>query len=156
MSHAPSYPHVHRALKIASAKRRDALQESLGIHTLREMLKRAYGERLARRYERYVTPEFVTPVTTLVINREIALVGLPGEPFVGLQLMLKQRSPLAATFLCGYTNGYYGYFPTISASVSVVTGADTVVTRVEVGAGERMIDRGLIPITACRKTQDQT
>lgn len=116
------------------------------LDTLREMLKRAYGERLARRYERYVTPEFVTPVTTLVINREIALVGLPGEPFVGLQLALKQRSPLAATFLCGYTNGYYGYFPTISAAVSGGYGADTVVTRVEVGAGERMIDRALVHI----------
>jgi neutral ceramidase len=116
------------------------------LDTLREMLKRAYGERLARRYERYVTPEFVTPVTTLVINREIALVGLAGEPFVGLQLMLKQRSPLAATFLCGYTNGYYGYFPTINAAVSGGYGADTVVTRVEVGAGKRMIDHGLIQI----------
>jgi neutral ceramidase len=116
------------------------------LDKLREMLKREYGEQLARRYERYVTPEFVAPVTTLVINRDIALVGMPGEPFVGLQLMLKQRSPIAATFLCGYTNGYYGYFPTINAAVAGGYGADTVVTRVEVGAGERMIDRGLIQI----------
>ena len=116
------------------------------LEKLRAKLTATYGERLAARYQRYVAPEMATPVTTLVINKQIAIVGLPGEPFVGLQLLLKQRSPLAATFLCGYTNGYYGYFPTMSAAVSGGYGANTVVTRVEVGAGERMIDRGLIHI----------
>jgi len=116
------------------------------LEKLRARLTTTYGERLAARYERYIVPEMATPVTTLVINKQIAIVGLPGEPFVGLQLLLKQRSPLAATFLCGYTNGYYGYFPTMSAAVSGGYGANTFVTRVEVGAGERMIDRGLIHI----------
>jgi hypothetical protein len=60
--------------------------------------------------------------------------------------MLKQRSPLPATFLCGYSNGYIGYFPTIRDAVAGGYGANTIVTRVEVGAGERMIDRGLIQI----------
>ena len=116
------------------------------LEKLRAKLTATYGERLAARYQRYVVPEMATPVSTLVINKQIAIVGLPGEPFVGLQLLLKQRSPLAATFLCGYTNGYYGYFPTMSAAVSGGYGANTFVTRVEVGAGERMIDRGLIHI----------
>lgn len=116
------------------------------LDQLRAMLTRTYGDRLARRYQRYVVPEITTTITTLVINKQIAFVGLPGEPFVGLQLLLKQRSPLAATFLCGYTNGYSGYFPTISAAVSGGYGANTVVTRVEVGAGERMVDLGLIHI----------
>ncbi len=116
------------------------------LDKLRSMLVVAFGERLAKRYQRYITPEILAPVTTLVINKQIALVGLPGEPFVGLQLLLKQHSPLAATFLCGYTNGYYGYFPTMSAAVSGGYGANTLVTRVEVGAGERMVDRGLIHI----------
>jgi hypothetical protein len=116
------------------------------LDTLRSMLTRVYGQNLARRYQRYITQEIVTPVTTLVINQQIALVGLAGEPFIGLQLLLKQRSPLAATFMCGYTNGYFGYFPTMSAAVSGGYGANTLVTRVEVGAGERMVDRGLIHI----------
>ncbi|MEP7272063.1 MAG: neutral/alkaline non-lysosomal ceramidase N-terminal domain-containing protein [Acidobacteriota bacterium] len=116
------------------------------LDKLSAMLTAAYREGGSRRYQRYVVPEISTPVTTLVINKQIAIVGLPGEPFVGLQLLLKQRSPLAATFLCGYTNGYYGYFPTMSAAVSGGYGANTIVTRVEVGAGERMIDRGLIHI----------
>lgn len=116
------------------------------VEKLRASLTAAFPPNLARRYQRYITPEITMPVTTLVINQQIALVGLPGEPFVGLQLLLRQRAPLAATFMCGYTNGYYGYFPTISAAVSGGYGADTIVTRVEVGMGERMVDRGLIHI----------
>jgi hypothetical protein len=114
--------------------------------SLRSAIISAYGPNPAKRYFRYLNDPIATPVSTLVINRQIALVGLPGEPFVGLQLMLKQRSPLAATFLCGYTNGYIGYFPTMRDAVAGGYGANTVVTRVEVGAGERMIDRGLIHI----------
>lgn len=113
---------------------------------LRSAITTVYGPNPAKRYLRYLNDPIATPVTTLVINRQIALVGLPGEPFVGLQLMLKQRSPLAATFLCGYTNGYVGYFPTMRDAVVGGYGANTIVTRVEVGAGERMIDRGLIHI----------
>jgi hypothetical protein len=116
------------------------------LEKLRAGLAASFGPRLASRYEKYIVPEMALTVTTLVINREIALVGLPGEPFVGLQLMLKERSPLAMTFLCGYTNGYFGYFPTIRDAVSGGYGADSVVTRVEVGAGERMVDRGIINI----------
>jgi neutral ceramidase len=114
--------------------------------SLRSAIMSAYGPNPAKRYFRYLNDPIAVPVSTLVINRQIALVGLPGEPFVGLQLLLKQRSPLAATFLCGYTNGYIGYFPTMRDAVAGGYGANTIVTRVEVGAGERMVDRGLIHI----------
>lgn len=114
--------------------------------SIRSAIFAAYGPNPAKRYFRYLNDPIVAPVTTLVINKQIALVGLPGEPFVGLQLLLKQRTPLAATFLCGYTNGYIGYFPTIRDAVAGGYGANTIVTRVEVGAGERMVDRGLIHI----------
>jgi hypothetical protein len=114
--------------------------------SIRAAIFAAYGPNPAQRYFRYLNDPIVAPVTTLVINRTIALVGLPGEPFVGLQLLLKQRSPLTATFLCGYTNGYIGYFPTMPAAVVGGYGANTIVTRVEVGAGERMVDRGLVHI----------
>jgi hypothetical protein len=124
--------------------------------SLRTAIMSAYGPNPAKRYFRYLNDPIAAPVSTLVINRQIALVGLPGEPFVGLQLLLKQRSPLAATFLCGYTNGYIGYFPTIRDAVAGGYGANTIVTRVEVGAGERMIDRGLIHIyRLLRKLRDK-
>ena len=113
---------------------------------LRSAILAAYGPNPAKRYFRYLNDPIAARVSTLVINRQIALVGFAGEPFVGLQLLLKQRSPLAATFLCGYTNGYVGYFPTIRDAAVGGYGANTIVTRVEVGAGERMVDRGLIHI----------
>jgi hypothetical protein len=114
--------------------------------SLRSAIISAYGPNPAKRYFRYLNDPIAAPVSTLVINRQIALAGLPGEPFVGFQLLLKQRSPLPATFLCGYTNGYIGYFPTMRDAVAGGYGANTIVTRVEVGAGERMIDRSLIHI----------
>jgi len=120
------------------------------IEDLKQMILAAYGPsygpKVISRYQRYMKDPILAPVTTLVINRQIALVGLPGEPFVGLQLSLKQRSPLPATFMCGYTNGYIAYFPTIRDAVVGGYGANTVTTRVEIGAGERMVDRGLIHI----------
>lgn len=120
------------------------------IDALKEMILSAYGPsygpKVINRYQRYMKDPILAPVSTLVINRQIALVGLPGEPFVGLQLSLKHRSPAPATFMCGYTNGYIAYFPTIRDAVVGGYGANTVTTRVEIGAGERMVDRGLIHI----------
>ena len=136
----PSAPELNYLSEELSFKNRWS-QESLG-----NAIVAAYGPNPAKRYFRYLNDPIAAPVSTLVINRQIALVGLPGEPFVGLQLMLKQRSPLPATFLCGYSNGYIGYFPTIRDAVAGGYGANTIVTRAEVGAGERMIDRGLIQI----------
>ena len=43
-------------------------------------------------------------------------------------------------------NGYIAYFPTIRDAVMGGYGANNVTTRVEIGAGERMVDRGLIHI----------
>lgn len=137
---APSNPEIAILTEEMQFKNRWDLEK------LKAQLVAAYGPRLITRYQRYLVDPIVAPVTTLVINRQIALVGLPGEPFVGLQLSLKQRSPLPFSFLCGYTNGYIAYFPTIRDAVVGGYGADTITTRVEIGAGERMVDRGLIQI----------
>lgn len=139
-------PETAAAPEVAFISEEIRFRNRWDLDSMRQMLNLAFPPALAKRYQRYITPEIVTPVTTLVINKQIALVGLPGEPFVGLQLLLKARSPLPMTFMTGYTNGYYGYFPTISAAVAGGYGANTLVTRVEVGAGERMVDRGLIHI----------
>ncbi|NKB69784.1 MAG: hypothetical protein GKR89_22155 [Candidatus Latescibacteria bacterium] len=76
----------------------------------------------------------------LQIGEQLALVVLPGEPFVGLQLDLKKRSPVPYTFMLGYTNGYVGYFPTRQANREGGYGANRGETmHVEPGAGETMI-----------------
>jgi neutral ceramidase len=91
------------------------------------------------------------PVTTLVLDlgspdRDLAFVGFPGEPFVEFQMQLRAKSPLPNSFLLGYTNGYFAYFPTIAAAVRGGYGANTSVNPSAVGTGERMLATGLISI----------
>ncbi len=42
---------------------------------------------------------------------EIAFLGIPGEPFTGIGLGIKEGSPYAMTLPCCLTNGSEGYFP---------------------------------------------
>jgi neutral ceramidase len=86
------------------------------------------------------------PVTTALINRNIAFVGMPGEPFVDFQTDLRAKCPVRDCFFLGYTNGYYGYFPTIKAASEGGYGAVSTTTWVEVGAGEQMEDFAIIQI----------
>jgi neutral ceramidase len=43
---------------------------------------------------------------------DVALVGVPGEPFVELGLEIKRRSAAPHTLVVGYANGYIGYLAT--------------------------------------------
>jgi len=85
-------------------------------------------------------------VTTLLVNKQIAFVGMPGEPFVDFQIDLRDRCPVRHCLLLGYTNGYFDYIPTILASSQGGYGAGDSNTYVAVGAGERMLDQALIRI----------
>ncbi len=90
-----------------------------------------------------IKPEFQLPVTTVLIDKQIALAAMPGEPFVEFQMNWRDRCPVPASFLLGYTNGYYGYFPTIAAASRGGYGAASAATWVEVGAGEHIVDRAV-------------
>jgi len=46
---------------------------------------------------------------------DLALLVLPGEPFVEAQLEIKQRSPARRTFVAHMSNRYVGYIPTPAA-----------------------------------------
>jgi neutral/alkaline ceramidase-like enzyme len=85
-------------------------------------------------------------VTSVLINKRIAILGMPGEPFVEYQIMWRQRCPARDAFLVGYANGYNGYFPTIRSATLGGYGAANPATWVEAGAGDRMIDAGLTRI----------
>jgi len=91
-------------------------------------------------YGAHITPEIRLPVTTVLIDRDIALMTMPGEPFVDFQMNWRDRCPVAHALLLGYTNGYNGYFPTIAAASRGGYGAASASTWVEPGAGERMVD----------------
>ena len=101
--------------------------------------------------KRLLVRDMQMPVTTLLLNlgspdRDLAFVGFAGEPFVEFQMQLRAKSPLPNSFLLGYTNGYFAYLPTIAAAVRGGYGANSTVNPTEVGAGERMLNTGLISI----------
>jgi len=60
------------------------------------------------------TPEFPYEVQAFRIG-DVAVVGLPGEPFVEGQLEIKVRSPAEITIVAHGTSHYVGYVPTADA-----------------------------------------
>ncbi len=134
----PAHPELQFALEVRHFKPRYDAEKLLA--PLKSELKPATFER----YRKYLATPLDLPLTTLVINREIAIAGMPGEPFVDFGLSFRDRSPLKTSFFAGYANGYFGYFPTIRAAVEGGYGAEGVVARTEVGAGESMLDTALI------------
>ena len=85
-------------------------------------------------------------ITTVLLNKRIAFIGMPGEPFVNFQINWRDRSPVPDAFFLGYANGYFDYFPTIDAAAQGGYGAADSNTYVEVGAGERMLRQALVRV----------
>ena len=108
-----------------------ALLKTLGASVLQ-----LWGARIPERVD--------ARVTAVLIDKQIAILAVPGEPFVDLQESWRARCPAATALFFGYTNGYHGYFPTIGAASRGGYGAASASTWVEVGAGERMVDWTLI------------
>jgi hypothetical protein len=124
----------------------------LGDPEVHGVLTAAYGPRFDNYLAKIIKDNSVPcRLTVLVIDHDIALVGMPGEIFVQFQTHLKRESPIADTFLVGYTNGYHAYFPTIRDAAAGGYGGKTA-TYVEPGAGERLTNEALI---ALYKLQDQ-
>jgi len=71
---------------------------------------------------------------------------MPGEPFIEFQMNWRDRCPVPAAFLLGYTNGYFGYFPTIAVAARGGYGAASASAWVEPGVGERLVDRAVVKI----------
>ena len=110
---------------------------------LREALLRTFGPEVAQTYAARIRKEAPLPVMTVLINKKIALMGMPGEPFVDFQIDWRDRSAVQAAFFFGYANGYFGYFPTLRAASEGRYGAASSTTWVESGAGERMVDHAI-------------
>ncbi|MGH9327123.1 MAG: neutral/alkaline non-lysosomal ceramidase N-terminal domain-containing protein [Terriglobia bacterium] len=108
----------------------------------RQMLVNHFGAR----YLPPIQGRMQLPVTTVLINKKIAIMGMPGEPFVEFQKTWRARCPVANCFFLGYANGYFGYFPTIKAASEGGYGAANATTWVQVGAGERMVNQAVTKI----------
>jgi len=110
----------------------------------------SYGEafypELTRCFAKELQDGVPPELNTILLNKEIALVGGSGELFCNHANRLKERSYVAHTLFFGYCNDHYLYFPTIEAVSEGGYGADPAVSPIEVGAGEQMMNRALINI----------
>lgn len=111
---------------------------------LRQGLLAAYGPTIFQVFAPQIKPVIAMPVATLLLNRRIGIMTMPGEPFVDFQINWRARCPVPAAFFLGYANGYNGYFPTIHAAPEGGYGTASATTWVEVGAGERMVNHAVI------------
>jgi neutral ceramidase len=110
------------------------------------MFRQAFFPELVNRFLDELGHGTITPhLTTVMLNRELALVGGSGEFFCQHSNRLKERSRVKTIFF-GYCNGHHMYFPTIEATAEGGYGADATVSYVPLGAGEMMMDRALINI----------
>jgi neutral ceramidase len=114
------------------------------LENFRDALRAAFGPQMFAIYAPLLQEEMQLPVATLLINKRIAFMTMPGEPFVDFQSNWRDRCPVPDAFFVGYAGGYYGYFPTIHAATLGGYGAASVTTWVEPGAGERMVDHAIL------------
>jgi hypothetical protein len=113
---------------------------------VRAILSKVYGPRFDNYIAKTIKNNTVPcTLTTLVIDGDLAFVGMPGEIFVAFQMAIKAGSPVRDSFLVGYTNGYHAYFPTLRDAAAGGYGGKTA-TYVEPGAGERLTNEGLITL----------
>lgn len=105
------------------------------------------GERLFEYYRQRFAGERDAEISTVLLGSSLGLAFFPGEFFVehGLRLRDASRTLVPHVLFVGYTNGELGYFPTIEAAAQGGYGA-TEGTLVEVGAGERLVDRALVDL----------
>jgi neutral ceramidase len=90
---------------------------------------------------------FDVHICTILINDDIAIATVPGEPFVQLQLDWKQKVKVPQPFVFGYTwfeGTWANYIPDIMSAARGGYGADqNGPTMIEVGAGEAIMNKHL-------------
>ena len=100
--------------------------------------------------DRFKSDEKVTlGVSTLLLNNDIGIVTMPGEPFHRFQTEARHKSNLPHMYLFGYCcNGGYEWPSYIPDLVSAARGgygaSDT--TKAEVGSGETLLNKGLVQL----------
>ena len=75
------------------------------------------------------------------LSDEVAVVGLPGEVFVGIGLAIKKASPFPTTLVIELCNDDVAYVPTQKAFAE--GSYETVNSRIAPGGGEQMVDAAI-------------
>lgn len=94
-------------------------------------------------------------ILTVVINKDLALVAIPGEPFISHQIALSSKSPITNTLILGLA--YHGkgspfvvYIPTVQAVKEGGYGA-TECSFLAADAGDKMISEAVLSIQSLLK-----
>jgi neutral ceramidase len=121
----------------------DSSEDTLDLHLrwnpekFREAVRQSWGPTAAAAFDRRNAEGLHAPVAAVLINKRIALMTVPGEPFVDYQIDWRNRCPVRDAFFTGYTNEALGYFPTIHAASLGGYGAGNTATYVQPDAGAR-------------------
>ena len=101
--------------------------------------------KFADRWEKGATLD--VGIATVLINGEIAIAAVPGEPLHKLQTLWKSQADAAWPLFYGYTYSgegvWPGYIPDLRSAAYGGYGAD-VSTNIEIGAGETIMQKHLI------------
>lgn len=117
----------------------------LNDEKVQEFYIQQYGKERFEEIRKDRPSEILAELPIVILGKEIAWVGFPGEFFDEFQVDLRERSPVPNTFFLGYCNDVFGYFPTIQAAAEGGYGA-SYSTYVEVGAGELLVNRAIIDL----------
>ncbi|MBQ3424733.1 MAG: hypothetical protein IJH38_06015 [Clostridia bacterium] len=94
---------------------------------------------------------FEMPLTGAAIG-DVALIGLPGEPFTGIGRALKQAPGWEMVLPCCITNGYEGYFPMAEAYEE--GGYEARSSVFAKGVAEQIIDEGSALLSALSRPKE--
>ena len=92
--------------------------------------------------------QFMLPLTAVQIG-EVALLGVPGEPFTDIGVKIKEAEGWKMIMPCCLTNGDEGYFPVQSAFDE--GGYEARTTQYKAGVAEKIIDGGKALLDELRK-----
>lgn len=127
----------------------DAIKDQPGqSHTL------AFASRTIKVAHRWNPDASITlGVTSILINNDIGIMTMPGEPFHAFALDFRARARLPHAFLFGYccddAYDWPDYLPDlVSAARGGYGASDT--TNAEVGAGEQLVNAGLAQLYTLR------
>ena len=94
-------------------------------------------------------PDFIDLTLTGVRIGNVALVGIPGEPFTDVGVEIKKAEGWDLVLPCALTGGYGGYFPMQSAFDE--GGYEARTSRYKAGVAEKIIEGGLELLNEMRK-----
>ena len=83
----------------------------------------------------------------------VALIGIPGEPFPEVGVEIKKADGFDMIMPCALVNGYYGYFPTMSAYND--GGYEARTARYKAGVAELIVDCAKKSLTNSKTTKKQ-